>query len=316
VILPFVSWNLGHGRFPPTLWLRPANAPFNKLGLVPVKYRSDLQNSDFAEDYFNESYYALVDNVNMLYVSFTRAVDSLIGFCPSDSSSGSVSALLHQSLQQPAPAVKDKPVVSLVENFDKTKNIFTLGQMPDNKVDTTKDEDTRIESGGYYVNRGLNRVHLRFHGQNWIMKLDEPQKTMLNYGRIMHGIFESVKTLEDIPSAVNKKILEGIIPESDRNELVERINRAVSPPEISAWFRPGLTVMNEAEILTAGGAVKRPDRVIVDGDKVIIVDFKFGVEKKIYIEQVSNYRNLVLKMGYRSAEAFLWYVDNEKVVSV
>ena len=68
------------------MWLKPENEPFSKLGLVPVKYRADLQYSDFAEDYFSESYYALVDSVNMLYVAFTRAVDCLIGFAPSKAS--------------------------------------------------------------------------------------------------------------------------------------------------------------------------------------------------------------------------------------
>ena len=102
------------------------------------------------------------------------------------------------------------------------------------------------------MNRGLQRLHLKFHGQNWIMKLDEPHKMKLNYGRVMHEIFESIKTLDDIPAAVNKKILEGFIPESERDEVTDRLIKAVARPEVSAWFRPGLTILNEAEILTSG----------------------------------------------------------------
>jgi ATP-dependent helicase/nuclease subunit A len=316
VIIPFINWNLGHGRFPPTLWLKPQNEPFSKLGLVPVKYRADLQYSYFDMDYFSESYYALVDNVNLLYVAFTRAVDCLIGFAPVKASSVSIATLLYESFQQPAAIGNGKPVADLKSSFDLVNRLFSFGEMPDNVNITDKISEERIESGGYYVNSGLNRVHLRFHGQNWIMKLDEPQKNKLNYGRIMHEIFESIRTLDDIPSAVRKKIVEGSITGNERDEVTSRLEKAVSRPEISEWFKPGLKILNEAEILTTGGGVKRPDRIIIDNDRVVVIDFKFGAEKRSYTQQVGNYKNLLMNMGYKSVSGFLWYVDNDKIIEV
>jgi len=315
-IVPFISWNLGHGRFPPTLWLNPQSEPFSKLGLVPVRYRADLQHSVFAEDYFKESYFALVDNVNMLYVAFTRAADCLIGFAPAKASSGSVSALLLESLQQPCPVGNDKPLADLNGNFNKTEKVFMLGEIPERDKTPDKNSETRMESGAYFVNNRLSRLHLKFHGRNWIMKPDESHGTKLNYGQVMHGIFESINTADDIPAAVNRKVLDGLIPAADRDELTARLQIAVSRPEISGWFRPGLKILNEAEILIPGGAVKRPDRVIIDGEKVIIIDFKFGAEKKAYIDQVNNYKCLLMNMGYNSVDGYLWYVDNDKLISI
>jgi hypothetical protein len=92
--------------------------------------------------------------------------------------------------------------------------------------------------------------------------------------------------------------------------------RVISDPKIKDWFKPGLKIMNEAEILTAEGTAKRPDRVIIMDDKVIVVDFKFGVEKSEYQNQVNNYRRLLLDMGYPKVDGFLWYVDINKVISV
>ena len=66
----------------------------------------------------------------------------------------------------------------------------------------------------------------------------------------------------------------------------------------------------------ASGSTKRPDRVILKDDKAIIVDFKFGLEKTDYINQVRNYRKLLTEMGYKNVEAFLWYVDINKVITV
>jgi ATP-dependent exoDNAse (exonuclease V) beta subunit len=316
VLVPFISWNLGHGRFPPTLWLKPQKAPFSKLGLVPVKYRADLQYSDFADDYFSESFFALVDNVNMLYVAFTRAVDCLIGFAPARAAAGSLSTLLMESLQQASPACPDKPAAGLNGNFDKVENVYRLGEIP--KIESAHDKqgETRIESGPYFVNSRYSRLHLKFHGQSWLIKPDGDQRSKLNYGRVMHEIFESIITADDIPSAVNKKILEGMIPVSAREEMEDRLRTAISRPEISGWFTAGLKILNEAEILTEGGTVKRPDRVILEDDRVIVVDFKFGAERKSYTSQVNNYKNLLLNMGYAKVDGYLWYVDNDKVIRI
>jgi hypothetical protein len=90
----------------------------------------------------------------------------------------------------------------------------------------------------------------------------------------------------------------------------------ISDPRIRDWFKPGLKIMNEVEILTSEGTTKRPDRVIITDNKVIVVDFKFGAEKKEYINQISNYSRLLKAMGYPKVEAFLWYVDNNRIIAV
>ena len=51
-------------------------------------------------------------------------------------------------------------------------------------------------------------------------------------------------------------------------------------------------------------------------DKVIVVDFKFGAEKRSYTDQVNNYKSLLMNMGYSMVEGFLWYVDNDKLIKI
>jgi len=83
VILPFLSWNLDHKPFHTNiLWVVPDSAPFDKLGIVPVRYKSDLTDTIFADQYYEEKYSAYLDNINLLYVAFTRAVNAIIGFAP------------------------------------------------------------------------------------------------------------------------------------------------------------------------------------------------------------------------------------------
>jgi predicted RecB family nuclease len=53
----------------------------------------------------------------------------------------------------------------------------------------------------------------------------------------------------------------------------------------------------------------RPDRVIVDGDKATVIDFKFGeTEKASYHKQVKSYMEQLSGMGFGRVEGYLWYV--------
>jgi hypothetical protein len=73
--------------------------------------------------------------------------------------------------------------------------------------------------------------------------------------------------------------------------------------------------MNEAGILLPSGVTRRPDRVIFKNGKTTIIDFKFGEESPHYAEQVDQYSNLLTAMGYEDIDAFIWYVDKNKIVS-
>ena len=60
---------------------------------------------------------------------------------------------------------------------------------------------------------------------------------------------------------------------------------------------------------------RRPDRVIIREGKTSIVDFKFGEESQGHLNQIRHYRKILAEMGYDVAEAYLWYVDADKIVT-
>ena len=75
VIIPFCDWVLESRDT--TLWCNPTCPPFNDLPIVPVDYSKKLLETIYAEDYKNEHVQNRVDNLNLLYVAFTRAGQSL-----------------------------------------------------------------------------------------------------------------------------------------------------------------------------------------------------------------------------------------------
>ena len=74
--------------------------------------------------------------------------------------------------------------------------------------------------------------------------------------------------------------------------------------------------MNETTLIDTDGRMYRPDRVIVKGGKVTIVDYKFGEHYRKYEGQLQSYARIWRKMGYADVSAFLWYVQTGEVRQV
>jgi ATP-dependent helicase/nuclease subunit A len=317
VILPFLNWQLSHDKNP-TIWIKPETAPFNKIGLVPVKFRKGLIYSHFEKDYNEEKFSSVVDNLNLVYVAFTRAVDCLIGFCPDKAGNRSltVGSLLKGAMQADTGNHSDRPYVALQKFFDLSKSSFSFGEIPERAAEVESNPVNQVLLPGYDVNISLNRLRLKFHGEDFLIALPEEQKIKLNYGRIMHEVFSWISTAEDVQEAVLRLVLEGKIPDNQKDEIIKKISEVISAPEVKEWFEAGASIIKETDILLQTGSTKRPDRIILKDDRAIIIDFKFGIEKPGYINQVINYRNLMFEMGYKNVEAYIWYVDINKIITV
>ena len=86
--------------------------------------------------------------------------------------------------------------------------------------------------------------------------------------------------------------------------------------DLSAIKPNYLQLLNEHDILTTTGKVLRPDRVMIDGRKATVIDYKFGHEHhNIYQEQLRNYVLLLEQMGYQ-VEAYIVYVAQYKIEQI
>ncbi len=314
VILPFISWNLDHiPSKQPVLWVKPGSAPFNDLGIVPVKYGKDLSGTIFADYYKEEKYSAFLDNINLLYVALTRAKDAIYGFSVDNPrSSNTISRVLKDAIT--LNQIPDEGSGFIINNFfNNEKRVFELGEIPENIKEIS--ENMAVTSTTYAVSNTMESLKLKLHGENYFSSDKAELRKKINYGKLMHEVFEGIKTTADVTSAVRKLVLEGKLPEEESVDIEARVKALLLTPVIADWFQIGNEVLTEAGILIPKASTRRPDRVIVRDGKTTIIDFKFGDENPYYTEQVDQYRTLLKEMGYENIEAFVWYVDNNKIVS-
>ena len=98
------------------------------------------------------------------------------------------------------------------------------------------------------------------------------------------------------------------------------IQKRLEDPRVAEWFSDKWQLFNECSILIpdAEGHLteRRPDRVMMDGQQVVVVDFKFGRAREEYHDQVHEYMALLSQMGYRNITGYLWYVYSNKIERV
>jgi len=314
VILPFLSWNLDHiASKQPILWVKPETPPFNELGILPVKYSKDLTNTIFADYYKEEKYSVYLDNINLLYVALTRARYVLYAFSVDNPRSENTIAGVLKSAISLSPEIFDDEKFVLNRHYSDATKVFEYGEIPENKSVVLPKKE--LVSSTYNVSKTMESLKLKLHGENYFSSESQALRKKINYGKLMHEVFEGINTPADISAAVRKLVLEGKLAENESVEIEKKVIETISIPRVADWFLPENKVLTEAGILLPSGTTRRPDRVVFRDGKTTIIDFKFGEERSHYAEQVDQYRNLLIEMGYKEIEAFIWYVDKNLIVS-
>ena len=299
VIMPFADWKVDQKDT--ILWCSPKLKPFDKMSLVPVKYSKNLKNTIFAADYFKEKLHSYMDNINTLYVAFTRAKEELIVIAPQPKTDAvSISSLLLNGL-----------TTDTEYKFDAENGVYERGTWWRLTSGRTQPETEELPMVRFHSVSPDKRMHLRLHHKGGFFD-DEKRK----YGLLMHDILSCIEKHEDIIPAVSKKYISGEINNEEAKILEDKLMSLTHESAVKSWFDGSMKVMNEAEILFGEGQSQRPDRIMIDeNERVIIVDYKFGEQKERYHQrQIEKYIALIREMGYQNVEGHLWYTTLNDII--
>src|SRR4030042_3095647 len=82
---------------------------------------------------------------------------------------------------------------------------------------------------------------------------------------------------------------------------------------------PGRRVFREQDLCARSGRLFRADRVVIDGDQAVVVDFKTGGDEREedYVQQLKNYMALVAEaFRVRAVRGVVAYVDRQRMCTV
>ena len=307
VFLPFCDWKLVNERTS-YIWCTPPEAPFDELQLLPINYGTNMNESIYQNDYRKEKLQLWVDNLNLLYVAFTRPQCNLVVWCK-EKGSNTVSELLSSALVGTS--------CQTIESLDNC--IYQLGEVCPSKTSSSKKVSTnKLVQTPESIPVKLESLDtpIEFKQSNrsadFIDGEDDMSGKYIRQGQVMHSLFSMIRTPNDVPGAIARLRMEGII-ESDKHEqqTLKLVNWALKHPQVKEWFSGEWSLYNECAILYRENGelqTRRPDRVMMKDGEVIVVDFKFGKPYPEYNIQVKEYMDLLHGMGYEQVSGYLWYV--------
>ena len=339
VIIPFGSWAMEKSGN--VIWCKTAEEPFNQLPLLPINYsKTNMLGTVYEKDYNHEHLQNSVDNLNLLYVAFTRAKKRLFVMGKAKESSKEK----NKKDANPTPSLRSELICDCLEELPELLEGSVLERSEDGMVtfeygqcyeeEQLKKDEKQSENVFLRPERGCSfaiksypsRAKFRQSNSSRAFTVTDESELLrseyINRGNLLHAIFSRLRHIDDIDRVLQQLTHEGLLyDEVPEEELRELLSKALSNPKVRYWFSSHWQLHNECTILykePATGHVKecRPDRVMTDDKKTIVVDYKFGKPKNEYKNQVQAYISHLTAMGYKNVEGYLWYVSRNKVEKV
>ena len=284
VIYPFVD-SLTHKNSGKRNWLPVFEENFSKNILIPFNENfreySDSFKKKFDSIHSNEE----LDNLNLLYVALTRAVDELhlISEYPRSKSINSHNQIIRAFLENSAVWREDC-------------NKFTWGKPLIKEI--FKKNDPVSDAKAYETKY--------FH--------PSPESNFLNdkiiFGNLFHEFMSNIQYENDYINEKNQLKLSKSVNKSIKNEVIKLSKTVIEHPDLKEYFSTNNSVYCEQEIFTESNKIIKPDRLVfLSSNRVVIMDYKTGEKNKKDEKQILKYQKTLINMGYELEASILVYVE-------
>jgi len=331
VIILDAGWYTEHDREDDILWSEAIDAGGNKLPYIPITQNKKLQlageHTPYYRVYKQEHEAQLIDNYNLLYVALTRAADNLYVYALIDAKKHTdgyptvaASLLDYTGLRE--------QLTTIVES-ENPYLAYTKGGEPHiNQQEGSRRTGTFDYAGVPAIEARLysdgSQVHFR-QSQESTQYMQESDDTVdtdtnteqIDFGLLCHDIFAHIARADEAQQVIDNYREQGLIASDEQyNKISTLIRQALSNEQMQQWFDGSWQLMREATILSPA-AIIRPDRVMIRGDKAVVLDYKFtNQHRKSYTEQVRDYISALERMGYKQVEGWLWFAYGNRLERV
>ena len=288
-------------------WVRPEDLDYDHIpNLEYVLFRLDgnasLMGEKPAQHVMEETESNRLDNLNLLYVAFTRAVQRLY-------------IIAKQSKKDQA-------------------NLFAqfLKEQEQNRVSEPASGDVRVYRFGSSAFRNPNEKPQKDEGADlidstsvdWFGKISvDPNPTLVwqsksdrllprEFGELVHQILAKIRTIDEIDSVLSPFVADGTIDQETADWICTKFNQMAQDPLIASAFNASAKVKTECEILYQGKVI-RLDRYAEFPNAVYVIDYKTGKTGEEHYRQVRTYTRALKEMTDKPIKAFLVYLTEERI---
>ena len=306
VIFPFANLDI-YQEIEPKEWFPVNPDMYHGFSHTLLNYNKDFEfYGDVGLHIYNTHKSAQeLDNINLLYVTLTRAVQQLYVISTNETTSKGetnshkysglfINYLQHLGLWNPSQLtysfgnqkLEQQPEVALVQPIIQNEFISTSKESHNIKVITKS-------------------------GMLW----DTNQAEAIEKGNLIHNIMAKVNTDADIEFAISDFINTAIISNEQAILLKTLVTNIVNHPTLKTYYQTNNTVYNERDIITKDGMILRPDRIVFHTkNEATIIDYKTGFEDKKHSQQLQTYQDVLEDMNIRIKNKILVYINDDILV--
>lgn len=344
VILPFCDWELNKHKS--TLWVHTDDPIVGGLATIPVEYTVKMKESIFSQHYEEERLKQVVDNYNLLYVACTRPKHNLFILKSTtvkdgdkkeedgatyqtsvDTDFNSVAALITQALGMGNAEIfefgdttwksgLDTQQSDSSKANDSTKTVNPLEAVPTPVLVSMYSEPLSVQ----FRQSNQSKRYIASTTTDADTESNNTQQHYIDQGLLLHEVFSMMRIASDADSAIAMLVRQGLIDDKASKRISSIVARALMHPQAAEWFSGKYELFNECNIIfpDSDGLAHnlRPDRVMRDGDRYIVVDFKFARPHSDHSDQVKRYIELLRRMGHTQVEGYVWYGYDNHIVEV
>ncbi len=300
VIFPFANTPIYDDRGT-QLWVSAKDSAIHGFQHILLSKKKEMEEYNEASRLaFEEEQHKLeLDAFNVLYVAMSRGIQGVFVISEMDLTkkgeprSGNYSGLFIEFLRSEGI-------------WDPNKKRYDFGQLRELSPHSVSEIEQEVIP---YTCTAKFDGHLEIStraGELWGTSRD----TALSRGNLFHFGMSTVETADDIGHTISELVSIGMIPEDQQAFYSALFTGVVNHPLLSPFFDHGLMIRNELPIIAENGVILRPDRIVLQGEKVSVLDYKTGKQDPSHIQQVNAYAQVLAAMGYTVENKVLVYVED------
>ncbi|MCF6212797.1 MAG: UvrD-helicase domain-containing protein [Flavobacteriaceae bacterium] len=292
----------------PKEWYQPESPEaFNNFKSLLINGGPALEKTDAIgqQIYSRKKELLELDNINLLYVGLTRAIEQL--YIITEQSSRTAKSITYGAI------IEDYLKTNAL--YQPTNNTYTFGNITRPKSEVGEKEETTLFESKYISTDW--KSHNIYIVPNASKYWDDPQQEAAIHGTLLHDILAEIKTAGDIDMAINTFKQTGKITSDEGLKFKNTITEMVNHSDLKKYFSPNNTVYNECEIATKDKEILRLDRLVIAAKEAVIIDYKSGKAYPEHHQQLIGYADAIKSMNINVTKKILVYLETPiKVVFV
>ena len=243
-----------------------------------------------------------LDNINLLYVALTRSVEQLYVITGNDglTSKGELntsyfSGMFIDYLQQKG-LWKDM------------QSDYTFGSKQRKSQKSNSDSNAKNQTEFTSVSwKDHQLALLNSSSKLW----DTDRGKAIAYGNLIHDMLARINSEEEIDAVIQNDVNAGLIAKSASEEIKTLLDKVVSHPKLMNYFSGEYESFNERELTDGFHQIVKPDKLLIKGQKAVIIDYKTGQPEEKHKAQIRNYSSVIKQLNFEVQKMILVYLNDD-----